>query len=136
MYNALFQISILLFFFLLKTATAAIKQLRKHKEYLEDELIKYKCSYNNLFLEEENLTQQISRAYQVSKIKDQEIRNLSLKLNTLQIQKAKFCKLVAKSNNRKKCGFNKNEIKLYSINSTTPSTSKKSTTIESSSISN
>lgn len=115
-----------------KTITNHIEQFEKQKEFIEDQLIKYKCAYQDLRTKEEDLVEQLTKTVHISKIKDLEIRNLTNEIENMRMQKLNTRKSIAKSNSEKKCGFDKNDIRPYTVSSYSLGVSQKSTTLESS----
>lgn len=104
------------------------------KMQIEDQLIKYKLSIENLKADEESLLEKLSTVNSTVKIKENEIKNL-----TGQVQRLKSVnpqsKNIMKSNSEKRCGINKHDVKPYPISSYSLGLSipsQKSTTLESS----
>ena len=112
-----------------------IEEAIKEKNHIEDQIIKYKLSIESLKTQEENLLGGITRAENIIKIKDIEIKNLNAQVQKLKSSKPVSNNVAVKSNSEKRCGINKNDIKPYptssfSIGISAPS--QKSTTLESS----
>jgi hypothetical protein len=106
-----------------------------NKIYVEDQIIKFKFALEDLKAQEEELIADLNRNFKVSKIKDQELKNLRSEVERLQIKQIVGRKSIAKSNSDKRYGINKEDLKFFPVSSYSlgiNNPSQKSTTLETS----
>ena len=107
----------------------------KEKINIENQIVKYKLSLENIKADEERLLEEINRAKKISKIKENEIKNLNSRIENLKSNKFAAKKFLAKSSSDRRCGISKEDIKQYPASSYSlglSGPSQKSTTLESS----
>lgn len=112
-----------------------VLQSIEEKVYLEDQIVKYKFALENLKTEEEQVLEELNQSCFLSKLKDNEIKNITSEIQKTKINQFHKKKTLGKCSSDKRCGINKEDIRPFTIGSYSlgfGNHSQKSTTLESS----